>query len=86
MANNESTIEGLIAECTSLNGRVTKLEKEAQNIGQPDESTDEEFNEFSELIGGHSSQITQICEYQQGIQDQLDIIQAALQTHGLLTP
>ena len=85
MADNESMIQGLMAECTSLDGRVTKLEKEAQNIGQPDESTDEEFNEFSELIGGHSSQITQICENQQGIQDQLDKIQTALQKHGILT-
>ena len=83
MANNESTIEGLIAECTSLNGRVTKLEKEAQNIGQPDESTDEEFNEFSELIGGHSSQITQICENQQSIQTEISKIQTALQKNGI---
>ena len=39
MANNESMIQGLMDECTSLDGRVTKLEKEAENIGQPDEST-----------------------------------------------
>ena len=82
-AQTQSAIEGLIAECTSLNGRVTKLEKEAQNIGQPDESTDEEFNEFSELIGGHSSQITQICENQQSIQTEISKIQTALQKNGI---
>ena len=82
-AQTQSAIEGLMAECTSLDGRVTKLEKESQNIGQPDESTDEEFNEFSELIGGHSSQITQICENQQSIQTEISKIQTALQKNGI---
>ena len=83
MANNESMIQGLMDECTSLDGRVTKLEKEAENIGQPDESTDQEFNEFSEMIGGHSSQITQIAENQQSIQVEISKIQTALQKNGI---
>ena len=85
MATNESMIDGLMAECTSLDQRVSKLEKECENVCQPDEATDQEFNEFSEMIGGHSSQITQISENQQGIQEQLDKIQTALQKHGIIT-
>ena len=84
MAKTETMIDGLMDECTSLDQRVTKLEKEAEQIGQPDESTDQEFNEFSEMIGGHSSQITEISENQQGIQEQLDKIQTALQKHGII--
>ena len=84
MADNESMIKGLMAECSSIDLRVTKLEKECENIGQPDEATDQEFNEFSEMIGGHSSQITEISENQQGIQEQLDKIQTALQKHGII--
>ena len=83
MPNNESMIKGLMSECSSIDLRVSKLEKESENIGQPDEATDQEFNEFSEMIGGHSSQITQISENQQGIQEQLDKIQTALQNHGI---
>ena len=85
MATNESMIDGLMAECTSLDQRVSKLEKECENGCQTDEATDQEFNEFSEMIGGHSSQITQISENQQGIQEQLDKIQTALQKHGIIT-
>ena len=84
MATNESMVQGLMAECSSLDLRVSKLEKECENVGQPDEATDQEFNEFSEMIGGHSSQITQISENQQGIQEQLDKIQTALQKHGII--
>ena len=62
-----------------------RVEKECENVGQPDEAPDQEFNEFSEMIGGHSSQITQISENQQGIQEQLDKIQTALQKHGIIT-
>ena len=83
MAKNDSMVQGLMSECSSLDERITKLEKESENIGQPDEATDQEFNEFSEMIGGHSSQITQISENQQGIQEQLDKIQTALQNHGI---
>ena len=82
-ASEESMIKGLMSECSSIDLRVSKLEKESENIGQPDEATDQEFNEFSEMIGGHSSQITQISENQQGIQEQLDKIQTALQNHGI---
>ena len=80
---NESMIDGLMAECTSLDQRVSRLEKECENVGQPDEATDQEFNEFSEMIGGHSSQITQIAENQQSIQVEISKIQTALQKNGI---
>ena len=83
MAKNDSMGQGLMSECSSLDERITKLEKESENIGQPDEATDQEFNEFSEMIGGHSSQITQIAENQQSIQVEISKIQTALQKNGI---